>query len=158
MGIDAPSMHSKSPALRTGLLLHGFVCLSEREDSTVDDSDIGKIEKIIEDRKMAHAFFGQRSKTYRAFDEVERIAFRDGRLTRMQKELIATGISVVINCESCMECHITGALREGATTEDVLEAIDVAIEMGGGPATVAARFAAKVLKYREEKKEIDSQP
>lgn len=120
----------------------------------MDDSDIGKIEKIIEDRKMAHSFFGKRSKTYRAFDEVERSAFRDGRLTKMQKELIATGISVVINCESCMEFHISEALRVGATAEDVIEAIDVAIEMGGGPATVAARFAAKVLKYREEKKEM----
>jgi len=119
----------------------------------VDDSDIEKIEKIIEDRKVAHAFFGKKSKTYRSFVEVERNAFRDGRLTKMQKELIAAGISVVINCESCMEFHISEALRVGATEEDVMEAIDVAIEMGGGPATVAARFAMKVLQYREEKKE-----
>jgi AhpD family alkylhydroperoxidase len=119
----------------------------------VDDSDLEKIEKIIEDRKAAHAFFGKKSKTYRSFVEVERNAFRDGRLTKMQKELIATGISVVINCESCMEFHISEALRMGATVEDVMEAIDVAIEMGGGPATVSARFAMKVLQYREEKKE-----
>lgn len=119
----------------------------------MDDSDIEKIEKIIEDRKVAHAFFGKKSKTYRSFVEVERNAFRDGRLTKMQKELIAAGISVVINCESCMEFHISEALRVGATEEDVMEAIDVAIEMGGGPATVAARFAMKVLQYREEKKE-----
>lgn len=119
----------------------------------MDDSDIEKIEKIIEDRRAAHAFFGKKSKTYRSFVEVERNAFRDGRLTKMQKELIATGISVVINCESCMEFHISEALRVGASVEDVMEAIDVAIEMGGGPATVSARFAMKVLQYREEKKE-----
>lgn len=119
----------------------------------MDDGDIEKIEKIIEDRKTAHAFFGRKSKTYGAFVEVERNAFRDGRLTKMQKELIAAGISVVINCESCMEFHISEALRVGAAVEDVIEAIDVAIEMGGGPATVSARFAMKVLEYRKEKKQ-----
>jgi AhpD family alkylhydroperoxidase len=119
----------------------------------MDDRDFEKIEKIIEDRKEAHAFYGKRSKTYKSFVEVERNTFRDGRLTKLQKELIATGISVVINCESCMEHHISEALRVGAAPEEVLEAIDVGMEMGGGPATVSARFAMKVLQYRQEKKE-----
>ena len=35
----------------------------------------------------------------------------------------------------------------GATPEQVLEAVDVGIEFGGGPATVSARFALKVLDY-----------
>ncbi|MFW9784966.1 MAG: carboxymuconolactone decarboxylase family protein, partial [Candidatus Heimdallarchaeota archaeon] len=56
-------------------------------------------------------------------------------------------ISVVINCESCMEWHIAEALKSGATEDQIIEAIEVAIEMGGGPATVTSRFALKVLEY-----------
>jgi AhpD family alkylhydroperoxidase len=73
-------------------------------------------------------------------------------LTKLTKELIAIGISVVINCESCMEWHIREALKDGATEDQVLEAIEVGIEMGGGPATVSGRFALKVLEYFNENK------
>ncbi len=40
-----------------------------------------------------------------------------------------------------MQC--TGA---GATYDEVLEAVEVGIEMGGGPATVSARFALQVMQ------------
>ena len=33
------------------------------------------------------------------------------------------------------------------TQEQIIEAIGVGIEMGGGPATVSSRFAMKVLEY-----------
>jgi AhpD family alkylhydroperoxidase len=46
-------------------------------------------------------------------------------LTKSQKELIAIGISVVINCESCMEWNIKQALDDGATDGEILEAIEV---------------------------------
>jgi hypothetical protein len=39
------------------------------------------------------------------------------------------------------------ALRSGASEKQIIEAIEVGIEMGGGPATVSARFAMKVLEY-----------
>jgi AhpD family alkylhydroperoxidase len=68
----------------------------------------------------------------------------------MHKELIAVGISVVINCESCMEWHIKQAIDAGADTTQVIEAIGIGIEMGGGPATVSARFAMKVLEYYQK--------
>jgi AhpD family alkylhydroperoxidase len=114
----------------------------------MDPEDRQKIEKIIADRKRAHGRLVQGgSGVYKAFLEMEKAAYTDGSLTKAQKELIALGISVVINCESCMEWHIHQALLSGATREQVLEAVDVGIEFGGGPATVAARFALKVLEY-----------
>ena len=65
--------------------------------------------------------------------------------------MIALGISIVINCESCIEWHIKKALKSGASDRQILEAIEVGIEMGGGPATVSSRFALKVLDYYEKK-------
>jgi len=46
-----------------------------------------------------------------------------------------------------MEWHIKEALNSGASEDQILEALEVAIEMGGGPATVSSRFALKVLDY-----------
>lgn len=49
-----------------------------------------------------------------------------------------------IDCESCMQWHIEQAAAAGATYDELLEAVEVGIEMGGGPATVSARFALQV--------------
>jgi AhpD family alkylhydroperoxidase len=110
--------------------------------------DRQKIEGIIADRKQAHQRLLQNgSAVYKAFLEMEQAAYAPASLSKVQKELIAVGISVVLNCESCMEWHIHQALLTGAAEQQVLEAIDVGIEFGGGPATVATRFALKMLEY-----------
>ena len=115
--------------------------------SEYNGPDKEKIEQIIKSRKKAHRFYSDHSEVYRSFIEIEKNTFKDGSLSKLQKELIAIGISVVVNCESCMEWHIKQALDDGASEDEILEAIDVGIEMGGGPATVSARFAMEVLEY-----------
>ena len=114
------------------------------------DQDIEKIESIIQDRKDAHRFYAENSPVYRSFLQMEENAFASGSLPKGQKELIAIGISIVTNCESCLEWHIKQALDSGITKEQIIEAVGVGIEMGGGPATVSSRFAMKVLAYYDE--------
>jgi len=106
-----------------------------------------KIDQIINLRKKAHSFYSKRSKVYKSFVEMEKNTYINGALKKKEKELIATGISVATNCESCMEWHIKQALDDGASQEEILEAIEVGIEMSGGPGSVAARFAMNVLEY-----------
>jgi AhpD family alkylhydroperoxidase len=113
----------------------------------MENRDKDKIEKIIADRKLAHQFYTDNSEVYQNFVEVEIKTYEDGDLSKKHKELIAVGISVQINCESCLEWHIKNAVYSGATREEVIEAIEVGMEMGGGPATVTARFALSVLDY-----------
>ena len=113
----------------------------------MENSDREKIEQIITARQSAHTFYLKKSKVYQSFLKMEEVAFADRELSKLQKELIAIGISVVINCESCMEWHIKQAMDSGATENEIIEAIEVGIEMGGGPATVSARFAMNVLEF-----------
>ncbi len=120
----------------------------------MEQADRDKIEKIIHDRKISHDYFSKNSGVYRAFTELEQKTFSDGNLDRMSKELIALGISIVINCESCMEWHTRQAINAGASVNRIIEAIEVGIEMGGGPATVASRFAKKILDYYLENPSI----
>lgn len=107
-----------------------------------------KLEAITRRRKRAHStLLALKSKVYEAFLEMERAAYADGALPKKMKELIAVGISVAGDCESCMQWHIEQAARAGATMREVLEAVEVGIEMGGGPATVSARFALEVMEH-----------
>ena len=73
-------------------------------------------------------------------------------IPKKTKELMALSISIVTKCEPCMEWHLDQTLQAGATDEEVYETIDVAIEMGGGPAGAYARFVLKALEYFKEKK------
>ncbi len=105
-----------------------------------------KLAAITERRKACHArLLKLDSKVYKAFVAMEEATFRDGALSKKQKELIAVGMSVMKDCESCMQWHIEQAAKAGASFREVLEAVEVAIEMGGGPATVSARFALEVM-------------
>lgn len=113
----------------------------------MDKEDINKIEKIIADRKKAHRYYSDRSKVYKSFTQMEQVTYASGHLDKKYKEMIAIGISIRINCESCLEWHIKQALDHGASKEEIIEAIEVGIEMGGGPATVSSRFAMNVLEY-----------
>lgn len=107
--------------------------------------DRAKLNDLSRMRKWAHgALIDRKSKVYRAFLTMESAAYADGALPKKTKELI--GISVRIDCESCMQWHIEQAAQAGATCEEILEAVEVGIEMGGGPATVSARFALAVME------------
>ena len=108
---------------------------------------MNKIEEIRRKRQHAHEkLLSLDSKVYRAFLDMEAATYTEGALAKKHKELIAVGISVVIDCESCMQWHIEQAAKAGATQQEVLEAVEVGIEMGGGPATVSARFALEVME------------
>lgn len=118
----------------------------------MDDSSKEKMGAIISDRKRLHSRFLKNCKSYKSFLNLEETAFSDGALSKKYKELMALSISIVTKCEPCMEWHTGQALLAGATDEEIYETIDVAIEMGGGPATTYARFALNALDYHKMNK------
>lgn len=108
---------------------------------------MSKLQDMATRRKEAHAkLLAAKSRVYQAFLEMERAAYSDGALSKKQKELIAIGISVATDCESCMQWHIEQAVAAGVSESEVLEAVEVGIEMAGGPGTVSARFALEVME------------
>jgi AhpD family alkylhydroperoxidase len=115
-------------------------------NANYEEMPMDKLREISSQRKRAHTkLLELDSSVYKAFLEMEKAAFADGALPKKIKELIAVGISVSIDCESCMQWHIEQAAQAGAGMREVLEAVEVGIEMGGGPATVSARFALEVM-------------
>ena len=119
---------------------------------------MSKIEEICRKRKHAHQkLLAMDSKVYRAFLDMEAAAYGDGSLAKKYKELIAVGISVVMDCESCMQWHIDQAAKAGASQQEILEAVEVGIEMGAGRVTVSARFALEVMEAVYRKSGVRSQ-
>lgn len=72
----------------------------------------------------------------RGYVQMVQAVVKDGALDAKTKELMATAIAVATHCEPCIAYHVRGAIKHGASREETLEAIAVAVEMGGGPAAV----------------------
>lgn len=81
-----------------------------------------------------------------AYATMQRAAMADGALTARVKELIALAVSITRECDGCIAAHAKGAARQGATEEEVAEAIGVAVVLNGGPGTVWGPRALAAFK------------
>jgi len=52
------------------------------------------------------------------------------------REMIALGIGIASRCDGCIAAHVAGALQAGASREELVATIDVAVLMGGGPSII----------------------
>ena len=71
-----------------------------------------------------------------SFADLYRTSLAPGELDTATKELIALAISVVEGCDGCIASHARGAARQGATRQQVAEALGVTLLMDGGPASI----------------------
>ena len=76
--------------------------------------------------------------TYKGFAQLHDASLAEGALSTKFKELIALAIAVADRCDGCIASHARGAVRKGATPQEVAETLGVTIMMGGGPSTVYA--------------------
>lgn len=70
------------------------------------------------------------------FAQLAKAAIAPGALDSKTKELIALAIGIAARCDGCLAFHVKAAIRYGATREEVLETIGVAVYMGGGPSMI----------------------
>jgi AhpD family alkylhydroperoxidase len=69
-----------------------------------------------------------------AFDAFSQRVFAEGALPAKAKQLIAVAVAHVTQCPYCIKGHTKAALRHGATQQELMEAIWVAVEMRAGGA------------------------
>jgi AhpD family alkylhydroperoxidase len=68
-----------------------------------------------------------------------------GALDVKTKELMALAISIAVRCEGCIAYHTHDAIQAGATRQELLETVGVAIMMGGAPASIYAVHAIDAM-------------
>jgi AhpD family alkylhydroperoxidase len=79
------------------------------------------------------------------FARLHRKGVEDGALSNRIKEMMALAISITVRCEGCIAYHTHAAVQAGATRQELLESVAVAILMGGGPATIYATYAMQAI-------------
>lgn len=81
-----------------------------------------------------------------AFSKVSKVATQGGAFDPGQRELIAVALSVAKGCDDCILYHVDAAKRHGASEAALIEALEIAVEMGGGPAVMYASRALTAWK------------
>ncbi|MCI0404798.1 MAG: carboxymuconolactone decarboxylase family protein [candidate division Zixibacteria bacterium] len=74
-------------------------------------------------------------------------AYADGKVPGKYKLLTAAAISVAIRCEPCIRAYVEWAGKSGATKEELVEFLNVAMAMQGCP---GEEWALKALAAYEE--------
>lgn len=92
-----------------------------------------------------------------AFEAFGKAVFADGALPAKTKQIIAVAVAHVTQCPYCITGHTKAALRFGATSNELMEAIWVAAEMRAGGAYAHATLMLTTLA-EEEKQRNQSTP
>ena len=66
------------------------------------------------------------------------------------KELLGLVASTVLRCDDCVAYHIEQARSEGATHAELIEALSVALIVGGSVTIPHLRFATEYLEEQEQ--------
>ncbi len=104
-------------------------------------------QKLTEMNARAAALYKADGKTMAAFRGLMLAAKREGQIPLAMKEMIALAVAIGRGCEDCVIYHSSEAKAHGASREEFLEVLAIAIEMSGGPGTV---YAAKALAAFDE--------
>jgi AhpD family alkylhydroperoxidase len=98
-------------------------------------------------RTEAAALYKAAPEAMTAFHGLMKSVSKDGALLAKTKELMAVAIAIATGCEGCIVFHVQNAIRHGASRNELAETIAVAVEMGGGPATI---YGGKALGAFDE--------
>ena len=74
--------------------------------------------------------------TVRGYAQIGNAGAKTNKLDAKTRELIALAVAVTRQCDGCITVHTDAAVKHGATREEVMEALGVAIAVNAGAALV----------------------
>ncbi len=79
------------------------------------------------------------------FFNLDTAAYRDGALPGKTKELLGLVASMVLRCNDCIDYHIVQCVDEGWTDEEITEAFNIGLVVGGSIVIPHLRHAVETL-------------
>ncbi len=90
------------------------------------------------------------------FFALDRDVYGEGALPKKAKELMGLVASTVLRCNDCISYHLIEAVECGATNEEVVETLGVALVVGGSITIPHVRYAMAFLDTVERAGEAPS--
>ena len=103
--------------------------------------------------RMNERVLAEGTRHTKRFFALDGAAYRDGALPARTKELLGLVASMVLRCNDCISYHVIECKSHGVSDEELAEAFDVALIVGGSIVIPHIRHARALLdELAEEQK------
>ena len=89
------------------------------------------------------------------FMNLDTAAYRDGALPGRTKELLGLVASMVLRCNDCIDYHIEQSVLAGWSDEEIHEAINVSLVVGGSIVIPHMRHALETIELARSRHDGD---
>ncbi len=84
------------------------------------------------------------------FFNLDTATYRDGALDSKTKELLGLVASAVLRCNDCIDYHLEQCVETGSTKAEIVDALNVALVVGGSIVIPHLRHAIGTLEMLEK--------
>lgn len=113
------------------------------------------IDEYIATRKEANAaVLAQDHLGIKRFFALDEAAFRDAALPRKIKELLGLASSLVLRCNDCVDYHLIQCVQAGWSTAEIVDALNVALVVGGSIVVPHLRHAIMTLEQLRDRPDL----
>jgi len=86
------------------------------------------------------------------FFNLDTNTYKDGTLTGKTKELLGLVASTVLRCNDCIDYHLDQCVEAGYSKDEIADALNVALVVGGSIVIPHMRHAVDTLELLENEK------
>ena len=116
--------------------------------------EVNRIQQFIENREVQNdKVMGTNHLGIKRFFNLDTSAYSDGVLTAKQKELLGLTASLVLRCNDCVDYHIIQCIDAGFADEEIVEALNVGLIVGGSIVIPHLRHAIESMELYHQYKE-----
>lgn len=117
----------------------------------------GELRKFEEFReKMNHKILKSGNLEIKRFFALDKQAYGEGALSSKTKELLGLTSSLVLRCNDCVTYHLLQCVELGITDEQLFEAFNIALLVGGSIVIPHLRKAVAMLEEMRKEDNADS--
>lgn len=84
------------------------------------------------------------------FFNLDTNTYKDDTLSAQTKELLGLVASTVLRCNDCIDYHLEQCAKTGSTKDEIVEALNVALVVGGSITIPHLRHAVETLEILEQ--------
>lgn len=88
------------------------------------------------------------------FFNLDANTYRDGALNSKTKELLGLVASTVLRCNDCIDYHLEQCVKNGSTKDEIIDALNVALVVGGSIVIPHLRHAAGTMELLESEGDL----
>ncbi|MBI5646131.1 MAG: carboxymuconolactone decarboxylase family protein [Ignavibacteriae bacterium] len=105
--------------------------------------------------EMNEKILGEGMKEFNRFFALDTAAYREGALPVKMKELMGLVGSMVLRCNDCIFYHLDRCVTEGASRQEIMEAMNISLVIGGSIVIPHLRYAFEMLEQLEAEPETE---